>query len=189
MRFRQQRLEDSTRHFEKALALEENNLASAGMLITCYTTLGDKHAAGGRRSAEIALARAEEIRRTTLTMARRSAMAVWPWRRWAGTNEQKSGWTGVLLDRPRKHNHALQLCMRLANDLKDKEAALEMLGSVLEKIGRSVFDHLKVDPDMACIRDDPTDPSDACRGRETSGVEKSALRSRTIPKLSGADTD
>jgi hypothetical protein len=43
----------------------------------------------------------------------------------------------------------------LANDLKDKEAAMEMLGSVLEKIGRGLLDHLKVDPDMACIRDDP----------------------------------
>jgi adenylate cyclase len=43
----------------------------------------------------------------------------------------------------------------MANDLKNKEAALQMLGPVFEKVGTGLLDHLKIDPDLACIRDDP----------------------------------
>ena len=59
LRFRQQRLDESVRYFEKAVALEERDFGSAGMLITCYTALGNPEAA--RRSAEITLARAEKV--------------------------------------------------------------------------------------------------------------------------------
>src|SRR5213082_2823473 len=59
LRFRQQRLEDSVRYFEKAVALEEGDFGAAGMLITCYTALGNHEAA--RRAAEITLARAERV--------------------------------------------------------------------------------------------------------------------------------
>ena len=53
LRFRQQRLEESIRYFEKAVALEEGDFGSSGMLITCYTALGNREAA--RRAAEITL--------------------------------------------------------------------------------------------------------------------------------------
>src|SRR5437016_1865581 len=59
LRFRQQRLEESVRYFEKAVALEEGDFGSSGMLITCYTALGNHEAA--RRAAEITLARAERV--------------------------------------------------------------------------------------------------------------------------------
>src|SRR5207247_3711955 len=59
LRFRQQRLKESIRYFEKAVALEEGDFGSAGMLITCYTALGDREAA--RRAAELTLGRVEKI--------------------------------------------------------------------------------------------------------------------------------
>jgi len=153
VRFRQQRLEDSTRHFEKALALEETDFASAGMLITCYTTLGD--AAAVRRSAEIALARAEKILAhdpNNGSAIGHGSMALAT----LGRHERAKEWMDrALLIDPENITMRYNFVCALANDLKDKEAALEMLGSVLEKIGRGLLDHLKVDPDMACIRDDP----------------------------------
>src|SRR5205823_7539638 len=45
LRFRQQRLKESIRYFEKAVALEEGDFGSAGMLITCYTAIGNREAA------------------------------------------------------------------------------------------------------------------------------------------------
>ena len=36
-----------------------------------------------------------------------------------------------------------------------KKSLLEMLGPVFEKIGTGLLDHIKIDPDLACIRDDP----------------------------------
>src|SRR6478672_13679934 len=59
LRFRQQRLEESVRYFEKAVALEDGDFGAAGMLITCYLALGNPEAA--RRSAKITLARAEKV--------------------------------------------------------------------------------------------------------------------------------
>src|SRR5437016_11528799 len=59
LRFRQQRVEDSIPYFEKAVALEGGDFGSSGMLITCYTALGNREAA--RRAAEITLARAEKV--------------------------------------------------------------------------------------------------------------------------------
>src|ERR1043166_5345889 len=59
LRFRQQQLDESIRYFEKAVALEEGDFGSAGMLITCYTALGNREAA--RQAAEITLARAEKV--------------------------------------------------------------------------------------------------------------------------------
>src|SRR4029077_2035659 len=58
-RFRKQRLEESVRYFEKAVALEEGDFGSSGLLITCYTALGNHEAA--RRAAEITLGRAEKV--------------------------------------------------------------------------------------------------------------------------------
>ena len=42
--FRQQHLEDATRYWEKAVALEELDCGSAGMLITCYKAAGNREA-------------------------------------------------------------------------------------------------------------------------------------------------
>src|SRR5438874_11394968 len=51
LRFRQQRLEEAIRYFEKAVALEEGDFGSSGMLITCYDAIGNREAA--RRAAEM----------------------------------------------------------------------------------------------------------------------------------------
>jgi adenylate cyclase len=39
--------------------------------------------------------------------------------------------------------------------LKDKDAALEMLGPAFEKMGTGLINHAKIDPDFDIIRDDP----------------------------------
>jgi adenylate cyclase len=71
VRFRQHQLNESIPYFEKAIALEETDVGSAGMLITCYAALGD--AAGMKRAAEIAL-------------------VVMPLRCWVSASGQKIGW-------------------------------------------------------------------------------------------------
>src|SRR6266536_2782634 len=57
--FRQLRLEDAIRYWEKATALMETDVASPSMLMTCYAALGNSQAT--RRAAEITLARAEKV--------------------------------------------------------------------------------------------------------------------------------
>ena len=151
--FRQQRLEDSVRYFEKAMALEEADFGSAGMLITCYLALGNPEAA--RRSAKITLARAEKV--LTHDPNNGSAMGHGSWALAAlGESERAKGWMkrAVLID-PENITMRYNSACALANNLNDKEAALQMLGPVFEKTGTSLISHAKIDPDLACIRDDP----------------------------------
>ena len=153
LRFRQQRLEDSVRYFEKAVGLEEGDFGSAGMLITCYIALGNSEAA--RRSAKITLARAEKVLAHDPNNG--SAMGHGSWALAAlGEGERAKEWMkrAVLID-PENITVRYNSACALANNLNDKEAALEILGPAFEKMGPGMVNHSKIDPDLACLRDDP----------------------------------
>jgi adenylate cyclase len=153
LRFRQQRLVEAIRYFDKAVALEEDDFGSGGMLITCHTALGNREAA--RRAAEITLARAERVLTHDLNngsaMGHGSdALAV------LGQRERAKDWMNrALLIDPDNLTMRYNFACALGNHLNDKDAALEMLGPALEKMGTGFINHAKVDPDFDCIRDDP----------------------------------
>src|SRR6266446_514891 len=151
--FRQQRLEDSVRYFEKAVALEEGDFGSAGMLITCYLALGNPEAA--RRSAKITLARAEKVLAHDPNNG--SAMGHGSWALAAlGQGERAKDWMArALLIDPDNLTMRYNSACALANNLNDKEAALEILAPAFEKMGAGLLNHAKIDPDLAPIRDDP----------------------------------
>jgi adenylate cyclase len=58
LRFRQQRLDEASRYYEKSMTLMETDLNSGSMLLTCYTAVGNSQAA--RRVAQITLSRTEK---------------------------------------------------------------------------------------------------------------------------------
>jgi adenylate cyclase len=153
LRFRQKRLEEAIRYFEKAVALEEMDFASAGLLITCYTALGDSDAV--KRAAEMALARAEKVLardpNNGSAMGHGSdALAV------LGQAERAKDWMSrALLIDPENLSMRYNFGCALAIHLKDNDAALEMLGPAFEKMGTGLVNHLKIDPDFDTIRDDP----------------------------------
>jgi adenylate cyclase len=153
LRFRQQRVEESIPYFEKAVALEEGDFGSSGMLITCYTALGNREAA--RRAAEITLARAENVLARDASngsaMGHGSdALAV------LGQGERAKDWMArALLIDPENMTMRYNFVCALANHLNDKEAAFDMLGPSFEKMGAGLVNHAKIDPDMDPLRDDP----------------------------------
>ena len=153
LRFLQHRLEEAVAYWEKTVALEEGDFGSSGMLITCYTALGNHNEA--RRAAEITLARAEKVlahdRNNGSAMGHGSdALAV------LGQGERAKEWMGrALLIDPENQTMRYNFVCALANHLNDKEAALEMLGPAFEKMGTGLINHAKIDPDLDCIRDDP----------------------------------
>ncbi len=153
LKFRQRRLADAIPYFEKAVALEEMDFASAGLLITCYTALGDSDAT--KRAAEIALERAEKVLaqdpNNGSAMGHGSdALAV------LGRGERAKEWMGrALLIDPENLSMRYNFGCALAIHLNDKDAALEMLGPAFEKIGVGTLNHAKIDPDFDTIRDDP----------------------------------
>jgi adenylate cyclase len=153
LRFRQKEIEEAAAYWEKALTLEEGDFGSAGMLITVHTAIGDQE--GVQRAAKIALERCEKI------LARDSS------------NGAALGHSGVALASLGQRERAKEqmerallidpdnITMRynfvcaLANYLKDKDAALEMLHPLFEQLGAGYINHAKVDPDLDSIRDDP----------------------------------
>ncbi len=153
LRFRQGRLEEAIRYFEKALALEDMDFASAGLLITCYTALGQKEAT--RRAAEVALVRVEKVLaqdpNNGSAMGHGSdALAV------LGQGERAKEWMGrALLIDPENVSMRYNFACALATHLKDNEAALDMLGPAFERMNGELVHHAKVDPDLSPLRDHP----------------------------------
>jgi adenylate cyclase len=151
--FRQHRLEDAIRYWEKATTLMETDVASPSMLITCYAALGNSQAT--RRAAEITLARAEKVlaqdqNNGAVTGWGVAALAV------LGEAERAKEWINraLLIDPDNMHMRYNFAC-GLAHDRKGKETALELLGPVFAKISMSLLNHAKVDPDLDSLRDDP----------------------------------
>ena len=151
--FRQHRLEDAIRYWEKATTLMETDVASPSMLMTCYQALGNSQAA--RRAAEIALARAEKVlaqdqNNGAVTGWGVGALAV------LGEAERAKEWINrALLIVPDDMHMRYNFACGLARDRKGKETALELLGPVFAKISMTLLNHAKIDPDIDSLRDDP----------------------------------
>ena len=153
LKFRQKQLEEAAAYWEKSLTLDEDNFGSPGMLVTVYTALGKHEAA--QRAAKIALERCEKVlardSNNGAAMGTSSlALAM------LGQCERAKEWMDrALLVDPDNMTMRYNFVCTLANYLKDKDAALEMLRPVFDGIGTGVINHAKVDPDLDGIRDDP----------------------------------
>ena len=73
-----------------------------------------------------------------------------------GQGERAKEWMerALLID-PENLAMRYNFACALANHLKDRDAALEMLGPAFEKIAAGLINHSKIDPDLDPLRDDP----------------------------------
>ena len=153
LRFRQQRLDEAIRHYEKALSLMETDLNSGSMLLTCYTAVGDSEAA--RRVAKITLSRTEKTlaqdpNNGTAMAYGAIALAT------LGEAERAKDWISrALLIDPENMNARYNFACSLTNYLQEPEAALELLGPVFETMAIAWLNHAKADPDLEPLRQDP----------------------------------
>jgi adenylate cyclase len=153
LNFRQKRIEQAAAYWEKALTLEEGDFGSAGMLITVYSAIGDQE--GLQRAAKLALERCEKILASDSSDGAamgHSGVALAA----LGQRERAKEWMErALLVDPDNVTMRYNFVCALANYVKDKDAALEILRSLFEQIGAGLISHAKVDPDLDSIRDDP----------------------------------
>jgi adenylate cyclase len=153
LRFRQKRLPDAIRHFEKAQALMETDVSSPNMLITCYTALGDREAS--RRAAQITLERAQK---TLAQDPSNGAAMAFCCNALAtlGQAESAKGWMNrALLIEPDNANMRYNFACALAVQLDDPGGAIDLLGPLFERISIGLLNHAKADPDLDPVRDDP----------------------------------
>jgi adenylate cyclase len=153
MLYRNHQLERAIRHFEKAQSLMDTDFTSAGMLVSCYTAVGNHEAA--LNAAQITLARAERVLahdpNNGMAMGHGSdALAV------LGRVDRALEWMNrALLIEPENFTMRYNFACALGNHLKRADAAIEMLEPVFANISLSLLNHAKADPDMDPLRDHP----------------------------------
>jgi adenylate cyclase len=153
LNFRQQRLDDAIRFYEKAAALMPMEVGCAAMLVTCYKAVGDED--GLRRAARTTIERAEKS--VAQDQSNGSAMA-WGVSALAvlGEAERARDWSRrALLVDPDNTLMRYNLACALSVHLGDVEGALELLGPFFAQTSRTFVSHAKVDPDLDPVRGDP----------------------------------
>jgi adenylate cyclase len=166
--FRQQRLDEAIRCYEKSMSLMDTDLNSGAMLVTCYTAVGDLQA--GRRVAQINLSRTEK---TLAQDPNNGAAMAYGANALAslGEAERAKDWIkrALLID-PENMNARYNFACVLATYLKDPDAALELLEPVFETLAIGFLNHAKADPDLDSLRDDPRYKAMVATARARLGV-------------------
>ena len=155
LRFRQQRLDDAIRYYEKSMSLMDTDLNSGSMLLTCYNAVGNSQALV--RVARITLARVEKMLAqdpNNATAMGSGALALGV----LGQGERAKEWINrALLIDPDNMNARYNFACSLTSLFKepDVDAALELLGPVFETLAAGFLDHTRVDPDLNPLRELP----------------------------------
>jgi len=150
---RKRRFEDAIRYYERALAHREADFHTTAMLTTCYTAVGEIEAA--RRVSAIAVSHAERIlaqdpNNWPAISYGANAFAV------LGDAARAKEWMNrALLLEPNRMEMRFNFACTLASNLKEKDAAIELMGPVMATITAGFLHHVLVDPDLDSLRDDP----------------------------------
>jgi len=151
--FMEHRFADAVRHYEKASSLAEAEFSATGLLMSCYSALGDK--AGTRSAAERTLARTELIIAREPDNGSALSMGIGALA-YLGQVERAKEWSrrALLLD-PDNLNMRYNIACAMILDLGELEAGLDMLEPAIAKFGKDRLAHAKSDPDFDAVRDHP----------------------------------
>ncbi len=151
--YKQQRVEDAIRYWEKATSLMETDINSPAMLMSCYVAVGNTDAA--RRSAQISLSRAEKALSLDPGNGAVMAYSAYALATLGEAERAKEQMRRALLIDPDDWNMRYNFACVLLIHLNEPDAALDVLGPVLENVAASFLNHIKVDPDFTRVRDNP----------------------------------
>ena len=154
MHFRAGRIQEAVPYFEKAAALMETDWHNPSMLMTCYHALEDDE--NLKRAARMTLDRAQlalshDPTNGAAIAVGASALSMF------GERDRAREWIqrGLLLD-PENLSMRYNLACALVVELKDSDAALDVLEVFFERVGSPIHvKHLDVDPDLDGIRNHP----------------------------------
>jgi adenylate cyclase len=152
--FRQGRIREAIPYFEKASAVMDTDWHNPSMLITCYSSLGDT--AELRRVGEMTTERAEKAIAKDPSNASALASGV-AGLAVLGQHDRARDWIDrALLLEPDNISMRYNLACALVVDIKDHDAAIELLGPYFERVvSPTQIKHMDADPDLNPVRDDP----------------------------------
>lgn len=144
-------IERATRHFERAVATVEVDYHGWGMLVSCYSGIGDN-----KRAKEAARKTVEQTERVLAQDPSNGAAISFLVAGLAalGEEERARDWMNrALLIDPDNLNMRYNFGCALAAQFGDRESAIEMLGPVLART--KTIGNMEFDPDLKSVRDDP----------------------------------
>jgi adenylate cyclase len=147
--FRQGRFEEAARYWERASELNDQDAASPGMLITCYTALGRE--ADARRAAGIQFSRVEKVLAHDRNNGRALGQGALALAALGRQDRARDLMDRALLINPDDVNMRYNFACALSGS--DGNAALDMLAPAFKKISAGLLSHAKIDPDLDAIRD------------------------------------
>jgi adenylate cyclase len=145
--------DDAICFYEKAAASMEADVNSVNVLMSCYAAVGD--AAGMRRAAELALKRCEAVLAHDQNNSGVIAYSVYALAVQGEDERAKARMNRAMLIDPDNFNMRYNFACALNMQLKDKEAALEMLEPLFASITEAFLAYAKADSDLDSLRDDP----------------------------------
>ncbi|MFP5328950.1 MAG: TIR domain-containing protein [Alphaproteobacteria bacterium] len=147
------RPEEAIPYFEKAASLVDTDYHTLALLGTCQRSVG--------RTEEAGRADARMLERVERAVARdpsngaalglgASALAA------LGERDRAREWIerAIAVD-PQNRIMRYNLACALANELGERDRALEMLAPYFDKLNSELLHHVEVDPDLDVLRDDP----------------------------------
>jgi adenylate cyclase len=149
----QRQFDTAAGYFERCFALAEQDVSTGGLLITCYTALGDTerlHDAARRTRERAERAVAAHADNGSAMAAIFSCLLV------LGEPERAKDWArrAVLID-PDNMGMRYNLACDLVVNATDFDLAIELLEPVFATAGREQMAWQRADPDMDPIRADP----------------------------------
>jgi adenylate cyclase len=152
LHYRLRDFDTAIRYFEKAATCRDDDWSSCNMLISCYSAVGDNENA--LDAARRTLALAEKLMGSEPANGDIMAGAVGALGR-LGAAERAKEWAerATLLD-PDNMNMRYNIACSLIRDMGDHDAALDMLGPYVARIGLEALGWIKHDPDLDAIRND-----------------------------------
>ncbi|HET9835965.1 MAG TPA: TIR domain-containing protein [Rhodanobacteraceae bacterium] len=147
------RFKEAVVYLEKAASLMESDLYSTGALISCYTELA--RPADVRRVAELAVKRVEAVLERDHNNAEVMLYSAYALAALGEGDRAKARMDHALLIDPDNFNMRYNFACALSVLLQDKEAALDMLAGVFERITASFLSYAKADPDFNFLHSDP----------------------------------
>jgi adenylate cyclase len=153
VRFRQRRMDESIRHFEKAITLVDSDVNSANMLQSCYAAIGD--APAQRRMAEYVLSHCEAVLAENPNDEHALSYGMTALCTLGQPARAKEWMARALLLAPDDLKLRYNFACALAEALRDTESALELLEQVFQRGALGVVNHAKVDPDLDSLRENP----------------------------------
>ena len=151
--FRQGRIAEAAPYFERAVELVETDCRSAGMLLTCHRGLGNADAA--ERTAKTLLERTERAVAQDKSNAAALALGAGALAE-LGEKDRAREWMrrAVLVD-PDNVIMRYNLACACALNLKDIDAALDLLRPYMSRANAAQMRHVASDPDLDSLRGDP----------------------------------